>query len=234
MKQGDYHTDAQAKDYDYNRFKGGLSVVHQRETEIISKWIKKAGVSDESLTLDVGAGTGRIIGQILKYHPKKILAIDVSSAMLKQLSKNYQKEVSAGLIKPICSSSDDIPLKKNSIDLATSLHLFKHLNDPRSTIASIAKVLKPKGYFIFDALNINSIIRFNLQDCSAYSFVFIEDVLRKEGLIVKETIYLQNFGETIYSLAQTIFATVVYQIDTAITNSPLKLGTKMLILAQKL
>lgn len=234
MKPGDYQTEAQARDYHYRRFKGGLAIVHRQETKIISRWIKKIAISDKSIVADIGAGTGRIIGEVLKNRPKKVFAIDVSSAMLNQLSKIYQPEISADLIEPLHSSASRIPLKKNSVDLATSLHLFKHLDQIEPAIASVADILKPKGYFIFDVLNPDSLIRFNLQSCHAYPLALIKEVLREEGLVVKEVIYLQNFGETIYRIVGTRFSEVIYLLDKAMTRISRKLGTKMLILAQKI
>lgn len=234
MNKGDYQTDRQASDYNTYRFIGGLSLVHAYEIEIISSWIKKIRLPENPTILDVGTGTGRILKELIKSNPKKIYALDLSSAMLTQLSKNYKKEISSGLIKPIISSSKSIPLRENSVDLTTSLHLFKHLPNPKPTIISISKTLKPRGYFIFDVLNINSIVRFNLRTCYAYSFLNIETMLLESGLRIKDIVYLNNFGETIYYYVTKNFASALYLFDKMITKANFKLGVKMIILAQKL
>jgi len=233
MKQGDYQTDKQAKGYHDYRFAGGLYLVHKYEAEIISSWVKSIEMPENSIIADIGTGTGRIIKELTEFYPKRIYAVDISLAMLEQLSRNFKKEVVSGLIKTIISSSSNIPLKKNSVDLAISLHLFKHLSNPKPSIISISKILKQKGYFIFDLLNINSIVRFNLQTCYAYSFSVVKSMLEEEGFEIKNVMYLNNFGETIYSITGSI-ANVVYLLDKMITKANVKLGVKMLILAQKI
>jgi len=226
MKKGDYQTHKQAENYHRFRFEGGLSLVDKYEGEVISAWIKGLKLPKDPIFLDVGAGTGRIIRELIKFNPKKIYAVDVASAMLDQLSKNYKKEVESGLILPIVSSSEGIHIGKNIVDLATSLHLFKHLSNPRPTIVSISENLKPKGYFIFDLLNRNSIVRFNLQTCYAYLFPNIEIMLKEEGFKVKEVAYLNNFGETIYRVIGKSIGSMLYLLDKLISKSNIKSGVK--------
>lgn len=234
MKKGDYQTEAQARDYHFNRFSGGLSFVDKQETFIISKWFKKIGISNKWVIVDVGAGTGRIIEQILPHKPKKIYAVDSSPAMLKQLSKNFSREIAAMKIKPLVSMSSSIPLKKSSVDLVTCMHLFKHLANIETSIDSAASILVPKGYLIFDALNLHSIIKYNLNDCHAYSFSYIQETLNERGLLVKEAFFIQNLGETIYKVMGTKLAGLVSYLDNAITDMSMHVGTKILILSQKL
>jgi ubiquinone/menaquinone biosynthesis C-methylase UbiE len=233
MKPGDYQTKAQAKDYHQHRFKGGLTRVDQEERRIISQWLRKVVKPDQSLTADLGAGTGRIVGEIIKYRPKKIFAVDTSPSMLGQLKSNYQQEINNGLVEMVAASADKVPLKKNNLKLVTALHLFKHLKKIEPTINGVAALLKPKGYFIFDALNPISLVRFNLKDCRAQSLSSLKEALEKADLMIKEIIYLQVFGETVYRFSGVRLSSILAILDRLVTKTSGRLGTKMLILAQK-
>ena len=233
MRTGDYQTEAQATAYHINRFSGGLRFVHKQESDIVSHWLDDIRISQTSSILDIASGTGRMIAQMLLYHPKKIYALDSSKAMLGQLSKNYFKEIEKNNIVLIQGDAANIPLKKRSIDLATAMHLFKHLPNIGPVLASVSQVLKPNGYLIFDILNSHSLIRFNLGGCYAYTFAQIKKSLGKEGLIIKDVVHLQVLGETLYKITGSRLSSIVNLIDQTITQANIRIGTKMLILAMK-
>lgn len=232
MKKGDYKSIAQAKKYHQRRFKNGLEIVNLDEMRILNSWLAKIPIKNKVI-LDIGTGTGRVVNSLLNYNVKKIYALDKSQAMLELLSKIYNEEIKKGRVESINASSRRIPLNTNSVDIITSFHLFKHLPDIKPTLKEINKVLKPGGYFIFDILNINSLIKFNLSTCYATDEAQIKHTLTQCGFSVKTVVYMHPLGETVYGIFGKIFGIVPRSFDKVINILGLKLGTKIFILAQK-
>ena len=153
--------------------------------------------------------------------------------MLKILSNNYDKQIKRGVVKPLIASAENTSLPAKSIDVVTGFHLFKHLPNPAKTIVEAKRILKPEGFLIFDALNKNSIIRLNMGSCYASSEEGIKKTLNKNGFKVIKIEYLHSLGETIYKIPGSLPKSVIHFFDKLISNSQIKLGTKMFVLAQK-
>lgn len=228
MRAGDYKTPIQAEEYYKKRFSAGFDIVNRDEMKILKRWLVRIQAK-KKVSLDVGTGTGRILRALLDSGCKKIYALDQSTAMLGYLGKIYKNEIMEGKIQPIVTPSHKIPLKPNSIDFATSFHLFKHLPNIEPTLMEVNKVLKPGGFFIFDVLNKNSLVRFNLGMCYVLSNDQLTLLLNKNGFTVDLISYIHPFGETIYGK----FGNVLGLIPEIFDNSQLKFGTKIFVLARK-
>ncbi len=228
MKKSDYQSFKQADQYYRLRF-SNLSQVNQDEMLLLEKWLKDVGT--KKIHLDLGTGTGRIVTILLKHHPKKIYALDQSEAMLKYLNHLYKKEVEAKKIRTVKATSSKIPVNSSTIDIITAFHLFKHLPDIEPTLKEADRILKKGGYLIFDALNTNSLIRFNLGTCFALSDIELFDKLSKNGFIIHNVAYLHNFGETVYNLLG--LAAKIIQPADLFMSEHFKIGTKIFVLAKK-
>lgn len=233
MKKNDYQTKKQAQEYGTERFSGGLSLVDKDEAGLIKEWLKKIDKSRFPIFLDLGTGTGRIIKEHLKHNPKTIYALDQSEAMLKTLAENFSKEIKRGVVKTIKANADRTGQPNNLIDIVTSLHLFKHFSNIEPVLKEVARILKPGGHFIFDALNQKSIIKFNLGTCYAVGLKELRKKLKNEGFLVKEFYFMHNFGETIYNLLGKSSSKPLHLIDKKLSQTKLNLGTKIFILARK-
>lgn len=229
MKKNDYATFQKAANYNDKRFSGGLKFISEDELKIIDTYITSIHGSKENY-LDLGTGTGRVLKILLKHHPKRIYALDQSEKMIARLKINYPEKVRTGTVKLLNANSDKIPLKQNSVDIATSLHLFKHLANIRPTIREVARVLKPKGHIIFDVLNQQSVIRYNLQTCNMLSASALQNILVDEKFKIKEMYHLHYLGETVYRLPGV---NTIHWLDQKLSNSKLRAGTKILVFAQK-
>lgn len=230
MKKGDYQSPQAVEKYATKRFAGGLTYVSADELDIIKKWIRKSNINNDmsKIYLDIGTGTGRVLDIILAAKPKKIYALDKSQAMLGYIKKNYSK---TGLVQTFLAPSNKIPLKDNSVDTVTALHLVKHLENVKSTILEVKRVLKSGGYFIFDVLNRNSLIQLNLGTCYAISRKEIINILESMGFRVKKIYSLHTFGETVYNLfgSNSIFRNLDFFL-----SKKLESGTKLIVIAEKI
>lgn len=231
MQKDDYKSAEQAANYHFKRFSRGLAIVDQDENYLIKNWLSGEQMG-KRIYLDLGTGTGRIVRLLLTLTPHRIYALDQSSSMLDYFQKIFKNELEKKIAQTIHASSTRIPLKDSSVDLITSIHLFKHLKDIQPTLREIKRVLKKNGLLIFDILNANSLVKYNLGSCSTLSESTLKSILISNGFAIKEVAYLHIFGETIYNL--TIFPSkMVHLLDQKITKLGIKLGTKIFVLAQR-
>lgn len=96
---------------------------------------------DPSLTvLDFGAGTGLLSGKLAP-HVKRLVAVDVSPAMLAQLAK---KPELAGKVEVVCQDLLELPLRR-AVDLVVSAMALHHVADTASLLRALFAELAPGG-----------------------------------------------------------------------------------------
>lgn len=231
MKKGDYKSSFQANAYDQFRFAGGLSLVDADEKKVLSGWISKIE-KPNSIYLDLGAGTGRITEEILKHKHKKVIALDLSTSMLNVLKSRLNKKHANYKLQTIVARSDNTTLGSANVDIITSFHLFKHLKSIAPTLREAARILRHRGYIIFDVLNKKSLVALNMGTCFALDQKEISKELEKAGFKVSEVKYLHCLGESVYRYELPRNIAIV--LDNITQHLNLGVGTKMLILAQRI
>jgi excisionase family DNA binding protein len=99
--------------------------------------------------MDLGAGNG-YIARHAAAAVKKVVAVDISGEMLKELQNKARAE---GIhnIETIESDGCDVPLSDSSIDVISASMYLHHIEDPRAAFKEISRLLKPGGtVFIAD------------------------------------------------------------------------------------
>lgn len=107
----------------------------------------RAGVirtGDRVLDIGAGSGTDTLIAARLVWPQGKVLALDMTSAMLGKLRRNITL---AGVdnVEPIEGNAESIPLPDASIDVVTSNGVLNLVPDKPSAFAEIFRVLRPGG-----------------------------------------------------------------------------------------
>ncbi|MFA5333021.1 MAG: class I SAM-dependent methyltransferase [Candidatus Nanoarchaeia archaeon] len=100
-------------------------------------------IPKKGLILELGCGTGFITEKI-----KNIIGVDYSIGMLKVCPKN---------LRVVCADSSKLPFKCKVFDLVFSLTVLQDVNDLKSAISEIKRVLKPDGKILLSVLNKNRI-----------------------------------------------------------------------------
>lgn len=99
-----------------------------------------------SVILDAGCGTGwGTQGLLKKYKKAKVISLDLSPEMLKQI-----KTKGGWLRKPnlICADAEEIPLQDESVDLVFSNFMLQWC-DYKKVFAEFRRILKPDGLLMF-------------------------------------------------------------------------------------
>jgi SAM-dependent methyltransferase len=95
--------------------------------------------------LDVGCGTGRytrLLGALLP-DGSLLVASDVSAAMLAQLKAGNHGHA-LGVVVPLLSTAEELPLRAASLDVVTAFNCVHHFDLGRF-LTSVARVLAPGG-----------------------------------------------------------------------------------------
>lgn len=97
-------------------------------------------LSPDLTVMDFGAGTGLIAGQLAP-HVAKVIAVDISQAMLSQLAK---KPELAGKVEIVCQDLLITPLGRK-VDLVVSAMAMHHVEDTRALLKTLHAHLVPGG-----------------------------------------------------------------------------------------
>ena len=110
------------------------------ESPLIMKYVKKGKV------LDVGAGTGRLSGELFK-NGCEVIAADTSDVQLDYLKRKFPKI-------EICIVKDEhLPFDDNTFDTVTSVDMLCHFDNWQVFLKEHIRVLKPGGVCIFSCNN---------------------------------------------------------------------------------
>lgn len=101
--------------------------------------------------LDLGCGGG-LATACLAERGATVVGLDVSRASL-YIAAGHAWESVQTIPNFACGRADALPFADASFDIVWCTDVLEHLPDVSTTLAHIARVLKPGGFFLFDTLN---------------------------------------------------------------------------------
>lgn len=95
--------------------------------------------------LDVGCASGWLISQIAHRYPKASCSgIDIYDKAIKYAKRKYPH------IEFKVADAHKLPFKSNAFDLVVCTEVLEHVDDPRSVLFEIKRVLKNKGTAVIE------------------------------------------------------------------------------------
>ncbi len=143
MKTAHYDT------YDYEQYWEGRSYEHLAESFTLDRFFEQIG--KVASVLDIGAGFGRLTPKYAQY-TKKIMLLEPSKSLLSIAKKRLH--LPENLVEYKQGTVDDVVASvKKQVDVAILVRVMHHLVEPAKSIADVARVIKPGGFFILEFAN---------------------------------------------------------------------------------
>ena len=172
-------------------------------------YLKIIGDLTGKKVLDLGCGDGLYTRKFKEKGAKKVIGIDISSAMI-QLAQEAENKDPLGieyLLKDVTSLD-----KLDEFDLVTASYLFNHAASCQELLLmcqTIAKNLKSSGRFL--GLNNNIFISpLNYEKSEKYGFLNSIEGELEEGSLIKVTFQVPNSNET-FSVNDYYFSQDTYE-----------------------
>lgn len=91
--------------------------------------------------LDIGCGTGYNITHLHQLGYNQVTGLDVSPDALVYCHSRQLKVL-------VCGDAEKLPIQSSYYDIILALDIVEHLEDDRSTLSEISRVLKPDGSLV--------------------------------------------------------------------------------------
>jgi len=121
------------------------------DEEVIGKLLDARLLKRDMTLVDLGAGDG-YLSRAVSSHVEKVIAIDISAEMLKELKRKAVKDGLAN-IQTIEGDVCDVPLEDESVDLVCSNMFLHHIDEPVLALKEMYRILKPDGRVFLADLN---------------------------------------------------------------------------------
>lgn len=106
-------------------------------------------LTPQSTLIDLGAGFGGPLRQLVTDYGCDGIALNASSLELEEMAKTNQESGLADKIAPLEGNYEDIPLDDAQVDIAWSQEAFLHCGNRAQLMREVFRILKPGGEFIF-------------------------------------------------------------------------------------
>jgi len=138
------HYDTLAADYDQR---------WRRYNQAVSAQVLRALPDNLSgaRVLDVGAGTGFFLQQLLLRHPNigEVVALDASRAMLLQAKPKLRSIAqSSTRLQFVVADAQHLPFENKAFDVVVSLNMLHYLKNPQKFFDEAHRVLEPGGLLV--------------------------------------------------------------------------------------
>ncbi len=107
------------------------------------RFVERARVDQARRILDLGCGTGILVGELLSAHPSLIALVeaDFAHAMLRENAAKHRD----GRVYRVCADANAPPFPDASFDLVLCFGVLPHLGDARTALERLWRLLAPGG-----------------------------------------------------------------------------------------
>ena len=95
--------------------------------------------------LDVASGTAGVAIQLARRTTARVVGVDLTEQMLRRGRVNVASAGLGGRIALVAGRAEQLPFPDASFDALTFTYLLRYVDDPRATLAELARVVKPGG-----------------------------------------------------------------------------------------
>jgi demethylmenaquinone methyltransferase / 2-methoxy-6-polyprenyl-1,4-benzoquinol methylase len=95
--------------------------------------------------LDVASGTAGVAIQLARRTTARVVGVDLTEQMLRQGRANVSRAGLTGRIGLAAGRAEQLPFRDASFDALTFTYLLRYVDDPKATLAELARVVRPGG-----------------------------------------------------------------------------------------
>ncbi len=107
--------------------------------------ISRVNAIPGSWVLDVATGTGLVARELTRRRNVRIVGLDQSGSMVRRGVQAVRAEGLDGRIWFVLGQAEQLPFPDEAFDSVTFTYLLRYVDDPRVTLAELARVLRPGG-----------------------------------------------------------------------------------------
>lgn len=140
--------------YDYPSYWDHRTYEHESERIAIDYLLKNFDLESFDKAIDIGGGFGRVIPVYEKYC-KSVTLAEPSITLIEKAKENFKETKLGKKVNYVHTNVEGLSkkVKPNSYDLALMIRVMHHIEKPEVVFATVAKLLKPNGYFLFEFAN---------------------------------------------------------------------------------
>lgn len=101
--------------------------------------------SHPRLVLDVACGPGAVTRAITKKTDAHVIGLDLSEDMLREGQRNVTRAHLEKRVSLVLARGERLPFGDHTFDALTFTYLLRYVDDPKATMAELARVVKPGG-----------------------------------------------------------------------------------------
>lgn len=116
-------------------------------TDILSPLMRTADVAGKEV-VDIGSGTGRIVGMLLESGASHVYAVEPGKGAFEKLKRNVSS-MPRGANATFFNKRGDDWTVNNPVDLVISIGVIEFISDPNPTVKRCYDALKPGGEIFF-------------------------------------------------------------------------------------
>jgi len=138
------HYQKDAETYSYQKpFDSLGGQVNRRRAQYLLRLLGKDHLKPGARILDVGAGGGELIHELMKTGASAI-ALDIALLNLQKISETLPQD-KRDRIHLVSGDAYALPFRDSSLDALIYSEILEHLGSPRDALQEAARVLKPNG-----------------------------------------------------------------------------------------
>jgi demethylmenaquinone methyltransferase / 2-methoxy-6-polyprenyl-1,4-benzoquinol methylase len=98
-----------------------------------------------SVVLDVATGTGAVALELVHQKACSVVGIDQSTEMLEEARRRIALAAATKSVRLVEGRAEELPFEDGVFDALTVTYLLRYVDDPRATLAELARVVRSGG-----------------------------------------------------------------------------------------
>jgi demethylmenaquinone methyltransferase / 2-methoxy-6-polyprenyl-1,4-benzoquinol methylase len=107
--------------------------------------VSRVDAGSGDLVLDVATGTGAVAIELARIRGCEVVGLDQSLEMLAEGRRRVEAAGLANRVRLVEGSAERLPFDDASFSALTFTYLLRYVDDPGSTLAELARVVRPGG-----------------------------------------------------------------------------------------